>query len=144
MKSSISTVCGPVNLEIISLFNPSRMLFKEGIFITFFGLISFGLFNLPNGHCAINYFTVLAVSIEIRLQQIISERLQVKGACWASFRKSKKQVNALCEFFGNALLGSLGAEIAGLRAIFLPAVGFLQFFFKELIQKAGLAHCTTK
>ena len=57
----------------------------------------------------------------------------------ACMLKVRKFAIAICGFIGNTLLGSLGAEIAGLRAIFLPALGFLRLFLKELTQKAVLS-----
>ena len=159
MKLSIRTISETIYLVILRWGDPSRMLFTERILITCCGLLSIGgmIFHYDNG--PINYLLVSAVVFDIGFQHIFSKSLQgeitampigitllslnlapyffEKRDAKAIIRKSKKYAIVICGFLGNTLLGTLGTEIAGLRAIFLPAITFIQFSLKELTRKAG-------
>ena len=158
MKLSIRTISETIYLVILRWGDPSRMLFTERILITCCGLLSMGgiIFHYDNG--PINYLLVSAVVFDMGFQHIFSKSLHGEITAMpigitllslnlahyfferrdaeAIFRKCKKYAIAIGGFLGNTLLGSLGTEIAGLRAIFLPAVTFIQFSLKELTRKA--------
>jgi len=137
------------------------MLFAERLIITYCCLWSAGSFIFHYDNGAINYLLVSAVILDLGSQHIFSKSLHgeiiavpvgftllslnvvsyifenKKGlACMPII---KKFAIAVCGFIGNTLLGSLGTEIAGLRAIFVPVLGFLQLILQELTQKAVLS-----
>ena len=159
MKPSIRPIFETIYLVILRSGNPSRMLFTERILITCCGLLSIGGIIFDYDNWPGNYLLISAVVFDIGLQHIFSKSLHgeitvmpigitllslnlalyffEKRDAKAIIRKSKKYAIVICGFLGNTLLGTLGTEIAGLRAIFLPAITFIQFSLKELTRKAG-------
>ena len=161
MKSFIRTISETIYLVCLRSGNNCTILFAERVIITCCCLWSAGSFIFHYDNGAINYLLVSAVVFDLGSQHIFSKSLHGEitampvgftllslnvVSCFfankdrqACMLKVRKFAIAICGFIGNTLLGSLGAEIAGLRAIFLPALGFLQLFLKELTQKAVLS-----
>jgi len=146
-----------ISLRILPMGQTYTKLFAEKILTTCCGLLSLGsiAFFYDNGSIVYPLFGTVAFILcakqiwnrslpekvpaesgDFRPYPLSSARdFFEKSSGQLILRKSYQFVKVLCGFLGNTLLGTLGAEIAGLRGIIQPAVAFLKFSARQLARK---------